>query len=318
MISFFKEKINIHTDNLQSAIAKKANNTSLSGKSLEKLVSIANTQYEFKDGEADFIIRGIPCSTNVNYEKVSNLITEIKSVKPVKDNSFINSQIHSWKVNAKGLLKTNYNPDKVKQMSFFVKNTCDTKLFNMEICSGRKYGIAGKILKVKNEFISFSIGGKKEVFETKKILSVVDSALKENRKTEWLKEETINILSSEVNKTIDAACEIHGIIISSEEKNNIFRKISVGLGPIKLDPKCTQSSISQILYNNKTLSEKINRLSVSLQSREEQNKLSNIINTRLTDQVFMKKFGGIDLNILRKKTAEELALLVKLKKRNNL
>lgn len=116
MISFFKEKINIHTDNLQSAIAKKTNNTSLSGKSLEKLVSIANTQYEFKNGEAEFIIRGIPCNTNVNYEKVSKLITEIKSVKPIKDDSFIKSQIHSWEVNAKELLKTNYNPNEVKQL----------------------------------------------------------------------------------------------------------------------------------------------------------------------------------------------------------
>lgn len=116
MIIFFKEKINIHTDNLQSAIAKKTNNTSLSGKSLEKLVSIANTQYEFKNGEADFIIRGIPCSTNVNYKKVSKLITKIKTIKPVKDDSFINSQIHSWEVNAKELLKTNHNPDEAKQL----------------------------------------------------------------------------------------------------------------------------------------------------------------------------------------------------------
>lgn len=116
MIYFLKEKINIHTDNLQSAIAKKTNNTSLSGKSLEKLVSIANTQYEFKNGEAEFVIRGIPCSTNLNYEKISKLITEIKNIKPVKDDSFINSQIHSWEVNAKELLKKNCNPDELKQL----------------------------------------------------------------------------------------------------------------------------------------------------------------------------------------------------------
>ncbi|AXF76027.1 hypothetical protein LU604_11095 [Erwinia tracheiphila] len=89
MISFFKEKINIHTDNLQSVIAKKTNNTSLSGKLLDKLVSIANTQYEFKNGEADFIIKGTLCSTNVNYKKVSKLITKIKSFKPVKDDSIL-------------------------------------------------------------------------------------------------------------------------------------------------------------------------------------------------------------------------------------
>ncbi|MDQ4428181.1 hypothetical protein PKO51_02170 [Yokenella regensburgei] len=115
MISIFKEKINIHSDNLQSAINKKINNTSLSSKSLEKLVSIANTQYEFKNGEADSIIRDIPCSTNVNYVQISKLIKEIKTIKPAKDDSFINSRIHSWKVNAEKLLKTNYNPEEGKQ-----------------------------------------------------------------------------------------------------------------------------------------------------------------------------------------------------------
>lgn len=116
MISFFKEKINIHSDNLQSAINKKTNNTSLSSKSLEKLVSIVNTQYEFKNREAEFIIRGTPCSTNVNYREVSKLIKEIKTIKSFKDDSFINSQIHSWEVNAKKLLKTNYIPDDEKQL----------------------------------------------------------------------------------------------------------------------------------------------------------------------------------------------------------
>lgn len=116
MISFFKEKINIHTDNLQSAIAKKTNNTSLSDKTLEKLVNIANTHYEFKNGEANFIIRGIPCSANVNCEKVSNLITAIKNIKSVKGDSFINSKIHSWQIKAKELLKIDYNPDEMKQL----------------------------------------------------------------------------------------------------------------------------------------------------------------------------------------------------------
>jgi len=66
MISIFKEKINIHSDDLQSAIVKKLNNKSLSSKSLEKLVKIANTQYEFKNGEAECIFRNNHCTTNVN------------------------------------------------------------------------------------------------------------------------------------------------------------------------------------------------------------------------------------------------------------
>jgi len=116
MISFFKEKINIHSDNLQSAIVKKTNNKSLSSKSLEKLVSIANTQYDFRNGEAEFIIKGIPCNTDVNYEKVSRLIKDIKNIEPVKDGSFIKSQIYLWGINAKKLLEINFEPKKEKQL----------------------------------------------------------------------------------------------------------------------------------------------------------------------------------------------------------
>lgn len=162
-----------------------------------------------------------------------------------------------------------------KASSFLVKNICDRKLCNLEILSKNKYGFVGNFLKARNEVMTFSIGGVKEKFETKAILSSVDRALKDSCKTEWSREEKISIL---------------------------------------LDPKCTQSSISQILYNNKSLSEKIERLSVFSPSRDDKNKLRNIINTKLTDHVFMKKFGDIDLNILRKKTAEELARLIKQKK----
>ncbi|MGL5969131.1 MAG: hypothetical protein ACRCZ6_18645 [Kluyvera sp.] len=201
-----------------------------------------------------------------------------------------------------------------KASSFLVKNICDRKLCNLEILSKNKYGFVGNFLKARNEVMTFSIGGVKEKFETKAILSSVDRALKDSCKTEWSREEKISILSSEINKTIDAACEIHGRILNEKEKDDLFRRISSKFGSVELDLKCTQSSISQILYNNKSLSEKVERLSVFSPSRDDKNKLRNIINTKLTDHVFMKKFGDIDLNILRKKTAEELARLIKQKK----
>lgn len=197
--------------------------------------------------------------------------------------------------------------------SFLVKNICKKEIRNLEIHSERKYGFIGKLLNVKNEVITFSINGKKERFESKNIFSLIDSAVKGSDKTKWFKEETTSILSSEVNKTIDAACENHGFFINKKEKDDIFRKISSGFAPVKLDPKCTQSSISHILYNDKFLSKRIERLFVSSQYRDEKNKLRNIVNSRLTDQVFVKKFGGIDLNLLRQKTAEEIVRLVKLK-----
>lgn len=196
--------------------------------------------------------------------------------------------------------------------SFLVKNICSRKISNLEVRSEKKYGFIGNLLKIKNEVITFTFNGRKERFESKEIYSAIDKALKGSRKTEWFKEETISILSSEVNKTIDAACKQQGNIINNRQRDDIFRKISSSLGAVKLDPKCSQSSISQILYNNKSLSERIERLSAFSQSLDEKNKLKNIVNSRLTDQVFMRKFGGIDLNLLRQKIAEEMAFLVKL------
>lgn len=196
--------------------------------------------------------------------------------------------------------------------SFLVKKICSRKISNLEVRSEKKYGFIGNLLKIKNEVITFTFNGRKERFESKEIYSAIDKALKGSRKTEWFKEETISILSSEVNKTIDAACKQQGNIINNRKRDDIFRKISSSLGAVKLDPKCSQSSISQILYNNKSLSERIERLSAFSQSLDEKNKLKNIVNSRLTDQVFMRKFGGIDLNLLRQKIAEEMAFLVKL------
>lgn len=107
MISFFKEKIDIHSDNLQSAIVKKLNNTSLSSKSLEKLIKIANSQYEFKNGEAKSIFCDRPFTNHANTENVSNLIKDIKSIKSINSGSFINSTLTSWEANANKLLEKN-------------------------------------------------------------------------------------------------------------------------------------------------------------------------------------------------------------------
>jgi len=203
------------------------------------------------------------------------------------------------------------NSNLSKASSYLVKKICSRKIENLGIEFAQKNGFIGNLLNIKNEVITFSFNGKKETFKSKDIYSVIDKALKGSRKTEWLKEETMKILSSEVNKTIDAACKELGYIINNKQKNDIFCKISSGIGKIKLDPKCTQSSISQILYNNKSVSERIERLSAFSQSRDEKNELTNTLNSVLTNRVFMKKFGGIDLNQLRENTAEAMVFLVK-------
>jgi len=66
MISLFKEKISVRSDDLQSAIAKKSSNTSLSNKTLDKLESIINAKYNFNNGEAKLIFGSDLCISDVN------------------------------------------------------------------------------------------------------------------------------------------------------------------------------------------------------------------------------------------------------------
>lgn len=109
MIFFMKNRINVRTDSLQSAIIKKIKNKSLSNKTLGKLVQIANTQYELKNGEAAYIFKNINHVTDVNYEKVSRLIKDIKGIKNIKSakNNFSTKyDLFTWKLNAKELLTT--------------------------------------------------------------------------------------------------------------------------------------------------------------------------------------------------------------------
>lgn len=197
--------------------------------------------------------------------------------------------------------------------SFLVKKICQ-KSISVDIVHEKKFGLIGKLLNIRNEVITFSFNGQKAKAETKSLFSLIDRAIEGSKKTEWFKEETVTLLSSEVNKVIDAASEKYGKVINEKDKKNIFHKISSEFSPLKLDPRCTQSSISQILYNSNYLSERMEKLSVFSQSHDEKNKLRNMVNSKLTDLIFMKKFGGIDLNLLRQKTAEEVALRIRLKK----
>lgn len=201
--------------------------------------------------------------------------------------------------------------------SSFVKEICSRSVNDVSVRYEKKYGFIGRIFNVGNENITFSSKGGKASFKSKELFSIVDKAVKSvkggNNKPEWFKQETINILSSEINKVIDAACRQYGNVISEREKSNIFHKLSSGLGEINLDQRCTQSSISHALYNNKSLSDKVEGLYMPSQPAIEKNKLRHLVNSKLTDVIFMRKFGGIDLNLLRQKTAEEVALLLKVK-----
>ncbi|GLY63222.1 hypothetical protein Pcaca05_40790 [Pectobacterium carotovorum subsp. carotovorum] len=146
------------------------------------------------------------------------------------------------------------------------------------------------------------------------LFSLVDKVVSTagvNKNNEWLKEETTSLLSREVNSIIDVACERYGFSIKEKDRAYIFNKISSGLGILKLDSKCTQSSIIHILRNDRCLLNKTERLFYKGMSLDEKCKLRNRINYELVNVIFMEKFGAIDLNFLRYNTAKEIALIMK-------
>lgn len=116
MISIFKEKINAHSDSLQSAIAKKSSNKSLSSKSLIKLEKLINIQYAFQSCEAKSIFGSVSIITNANLEGVSRFIKDVKNIKSFENNSFINYRIALWESNAKKLLALNSKPKEKQRL----------------------------------------------------------------------------------------------------------------------------------------------------------------------------------------------------------
>lgn len=271
MISFFKRRINIHTDNLQRCIVKKTNNSSLSGKSLEKLVSIANTQYGFKNGEADFIFRGIPCSTNGNYEKVSKLITEIKSVKPVKEYSFINSRIHSWEVKAKELLKMDYNPEAgeqlcVKQSSTDINHNKTTDYDSNGVTSSEKEkSLTRKFanLNIKDQIKS----------DCRPFLKDVDTFKQTGIIKRFLKKSMVS--------------QVYGEMFSNGE---YFKKLNIDLPASRLHSFDALQHLNKVSTSNfKNIKEKIGTLD------EKENKLMRLI---CDTDIFFQHRSPVDLALL--------------------
>jgi len=199
-----------------------------------------------------------------------------------------------------------------KASSFIVKNICDTDIKGMMISREKRKGLWQKITRTSNAVTTFSLNGQVAQFEDKKIFSIVDHALKVQNRKEWFKEETTNLFSAEINKVIDTACKKYGPIRDTDRKN-IFRKLSSEVDAT-LDQVCTQSSISHMLYNSQAVSKEVQKLYHPSHTRDEKNKINNLVNKKLTDIVYIKKFSGKAPDPVRTRAAEEMALLVKKKK----
>lgn len=138
-------------------------------------------------------------------------------------------------------------------------------------------------------------------------------------KPAWFCEETKSNISSTINKVIDRSCQEYNIGLSKNQKNRVFDNLARRLGGvIKLDPKCTQSSINQIINNDKYVSHKLDKLlsSKDITSGDKQ-KIKNIVKDRLTDLVFERKFDGVSLEHIREDTRREVLVQLRCSHRNS-
>lgn len=103
MIKFLNRKINVHTDTLLSAINKKNNNSTLTIKTLNKLVGIINSQYHFKNQEADYIFTGKTIPNKINTKALSTFMEAIKDISISKHGDFVKKQLNGWQKNADNL-----------------------------------------------------------------------------------------------------------------------------------------------------------------------------------------------------------------------
>lgn len=107
-------KIDIHQDDITSAIEKKLDNKSLSSKTLDKLISISNSRYTFKSDEARFIFRCEGSIHKIDTTSVLKLLVAIRGITPKSDTDFMATQLQTWENNALKLLSMNAHFEKAR------------------------------------------------------------------------------------------------------------------------------------------------------------------------------------------------------------
>lgn len=179
--------------------------------------------------------------------------------------------------------------------------------FKQERNSG---GILSRLFGVRRESLSIQVNNRSADINLTKVNKEIDKAILRSGvyKPSWFCQETITHLSSEVNKTIDRTCHQQATNISNTQKNRVFFHLSVKLGNgVKLDPRCTQSSIGHILRNSSYITNKFENLVSSRDmSSCEKNEIKNILTSKLTDLVFENKFGGVSVEQVRRDAAREV------------
>ncbi|HHR5887061.1 TPA: hypothetical protein ACS78C_003410 [Providencia alcalifaciens] len=183
-----------------------------------------------------------------------------------------------------------------------IRNQIDVS-FRYEV--GSK-GVFSRLLGARNESLSVQVSRYHSSINVNKVNQEIDRAIRHAHihKPAWVCQETQSLLSAEINKIIDRVCLQQGQSLTNAQRNRVFLNISDKLGSgVRLDPRCTQSSIAQMVNNSPYVSRKLDSLvSNSDLNGREKNEVKNIVTSKLTSVIFENKFGGVNLDTLRADT----------------
>lgn len=182
----------------------------------------------------------------------------------------------------------------------------------VSVSIGKKTKLFSSVKGISNTFIEVSCAKNKAQINYERLTKALHEkvmACNTGKEKEWFQEEKTSLLSSEVNRTIDLVCRETSNNFREQDRNIIFNKMTKLLD-VELDPRCTQSSIKQALLGNKYLMKKIDAVNKKEPLAPQKNARKNFMVDQITDRIFEKEFGGVNLSTLRNKVAQETMRMV--------
>lgn len=194
----------------------------------------------------------------------------------------------------------------ITQSAYRLANTCFRQTVNVSFhVERRNPSFFSQLFCVRNasERLCINVHDRSSHVNLRKVYQDIDNAIYRSGqyKPEWVCQETVNVLSAEVNNVIDLCRKKYHVNFTENQKRRVFDNISSRLGGvIHLDPKCTQSSIDRAVTNSSYVSRKIDIL-VGNRSRSpcEMAQISDQVKNKLVGLVFENKFDGVNLEQVR-------------------
>ncbi|WDC32344.1 bfpT-regulated chaperone (plasmid) [Escherichia albertii] len=151
------------------------------------------------------------------------------------------------------------------------------------------------------EILQFSMGGRTISFSVNQMNKMILKTVTRQSTKEidaWKNDERIVYPSRLVNMGIDKHCSENSTSMAGVIRQRVFTLIEEELG-IKLDSNAAQTSIIHIINGNGEFGKKLASLCEGM-SRDDKNKISDIVANKLADRFFERQLGNkIDIKKLQ-------------------